>query len=202
MLDVMDIVLFAFLVATAWGVARVRDLFAASMLLSLFSLLTAGLFMVMDAVDVAFTEASVGAGISTVLFLSTLSVTRRQEARRRSDPRRRRAAMVLVLLVGALLVWGTLDMPAFGDPEAPVHVYMAPRFVEESPKEIGIPNMVTAVLASYRGYDTFGETTVVFTAAIGVLLLLSRRRDEDVGDEKTEPEDREEDSGTEGGGEA
>lgn len=173
----MDLLLFAFLVATAvWGVSRVRDLFAATMLLSLFSLLSAGLFMVMDAVDVAFTEASVGAGISTVLLLATLSLTRRREKRRKRvfDP----VAFALVTAAGALLLWGTQDMPRYGDPDAPVHTYMAPRFLQESVREVGPPNIVTSVLASYRGYDTFGETTVVFTAAIGALLLLTglRRR--------------------------
>ena len=39
-----------------------------------------------------------------------------------------------------------------------------------------MPNVVTAVLASYRGYDTLGETTVVFTAGAGVIALLRRRR--------------------------
>lgn len=174
----MDVLLFAFLVVTAaWGVARLRDLFAATMMLSLFSLLSACLFMVMDAVDVAFTEAAVGAGISTVLFLATLSLTRRREVRRerRFDP----LALCLVLAVGALMLWGTQDMPDYGDPDAPIHTYMVPRFLEQSDDEVGPPNIVTSVLASYRGYDTFGETVVVFTAAVGALLLLAgRRRDE------------------------
>ena len=175
----MDVVLFAFLVATAvWGVSRLRDLFAATMMLSLFSLLSACLFMVMDAVDVAFTEAAVGAGISTVLLLATLSLTRRRETRRAKpfDP----LAFALVLAVGALLLWVTQDMPDYGDPNAPIHTYMAPRFLELSDDEVGPPNIVTSVLASYRGYDTFGETTVVFTAAIGALLLLTglRRRED------------------------
>ena len=177
-LELMDVLLFAFLVVTAaWGVARLRDLFAATMMLSLFSLLSACLFMVMDAVDVAFTEAAVGAGISTVLFLATLSLTRRREARRerKFDP----LALCLVLAVGALMLWGTGDMPDYGDPDAPIHTYMVPRFLEQSDDEVGPPNIVTSVLASYRGYDTFGETVVVFTAAVGALLLLAgRRRDE------------------------
>ena len=49
--------------------------------------------------------------------------------------------------------------------------------LRDTPREFGhIPNVVTVVLASYRGYDTFGETTVIFTAGIGVLLLLGMRR--------------------------
>ena len=66
-------------------------------------------------------------------------------------------------------------MPHFGDPQAPIHEHVAPRYIYTSPTEIGIPNMVTSVLASYRGYDTLGEVTVVFTAGVGVLVLLGAR---------------------------
>ncbi|MEM9554989.1 MAG: DUF4040 domain-containing protein [Acidobacteriota bacterium] len=180
----MDVLLFGFLLVTAIGIVRTRDLFAAAMLGSLFSLLSAGLFMVMDAADVAFTEAAVGAGISTVLFLATLGLTHKNE---RDRPGPRMVPLLVVTATGALLVWGTLDLPEYGDPDAPAHTYMTPRFLDETPREIGIPNIVTAVLASYRGYDTFGEATVVFTAALGVLLLLSNRRREDGEEESTEP---------------
>ena len=72
-------------------------------------------------------------------------------------------------------------MPHLGAPDAPIHSHVAPRYIEESPREIGIPNVVTSVLASYRGYDTLGETAVVFTAGIAVLVLIGRgfRRRED-----------------------
>ena len=139
------------------------------MLSGIFSLLSASLFVVLDAVDVAFTEAAVGAGISTVLMLATLTLTATQE---KSSDRFQILPLVVVLLTGTALIYGTLDMPRYGDPEAPIHHHVAPRYINSSPSEIGVPNMVTSVLASYRGYDTLGETTVIFTAGIGVLLLL------------------------------
>ena len=80
----------------------------------------------------------------------------------------------MVLVTGGALVYGTLDMPRFGDPANVVHHHVADHYIEESGHEIGIPNIVTSVLASYRGYDTMGETTVIFTAAVAVLLLLAR----------------------------
>ena len=79
-------------------------------------------------------------------------------------------------------------MPSFGDPNAPAQLHVKPEYLERSVHEIDVPNVVTAILASYRGYDTLGETAVVFTAGIGVLLLISglgRRRREDQ-DEDTE----------------
>ncbi|MDH4294558.1 MAG: cation:proton antiporter, partial [Betaproteobacteria bacterium] len=57
-----------------------------------------------------------------------------------------------------------------------IHTHVVPRYINDGPKETGVPNVVTAVLASYRGFDTLGETTVVFTAGIGVIALLRRRR--------------------------
>jgi multicomponent Na+:H+ antiporter subunit B len=103
-------------------------------------------------------------------MLATLSLTSRQEHLKHSRPRP--LALVVVLLTGAALVYATFDMPRYGDPKAPIHHHVAPRYIERTGDEIGVPNMVTAVLASYRGYDTWGETAVIFTACVGVLLLL------------------------------
>src|SRR3546814_5773654 len=70
-------------------------------------------------------------------------------------------------------------MPAFGDPNAPAMLHIAPEYIAGARDDIRMPNIVAAILASYRGYDTLGETAVVFTACVGVLLMLGRRRRED-----------------------
>ena len=173
MSTVVDIVLFTLLAAAGLALLKVRNLFAVVMLAGIYSLLSAGLFTVMDAVDVAFTEAAVGAGISTVLFLAALALAGHHENKPGHTPL---LPMIVVVVTGGALVYGTMDMPGFGDPANPVHHHVANHYLEESPHEIGIPNVVTAVLASYRGYDTMGETTVVFAAAVGVMLLLSGAR--------------------------
>jgi multicomponent Na+:H+ antiporter subunit B len=147
------------------------------MLFGIYSLLSAALFVALDAPDVAFTEAAVGAGISTVLMLATLALTKRHErAHERHHKRPHWLPLAVVFVTGAALVYGTLDMPEFGDAANPVHGHVAPRYLEESGAEIGIPNVVTSVLASYRGYDTLGETAVIFTAGMGVLVLLGSAR--------------------------
>ena len=232
------------LAVTAVAIAQTRSLLVATMLLGIFSLIGAGWQVVLDAPDVAFTEAAVGAGISTVLLLAALHHTTDNES-----PARRFDVwpLLMALLTGGMLIYGTLGMPEYGDPDAPIHHHVAPAYIagtvgnhpatvgakrvlpvqpptdqaasadhpdahstestrhagvaadhgteedgsgdhgEAHGHEIGVPNLVTAVLASYRGYDTLGETTVIFTAGIGCLALLGgRRRDED------------EDDGTEG----
>jgi len=174
MIDVIHIVLFTFLAVIAIAIIRLKDLFAAVMLMGIFSLLSASLFTVMDAVDVAFTEAAVGAGISTILMLATLSLTTSKESTLYQRPQP--LALIAVILTGAALVYATFDMPRYGDPAAPIHHHVADHYIRDTEAEIGVPNMVTAILASYRGYDTWGETTVIFTACVGVLLLLGGGR--------------------------
>jgi multicomponent Na+:H+ antiporter subunit B len=143
----------------------------------------AAIFTRLNAVDVAFTEASVGAGITSVLMLAALSRTRRYEYRYMGMGKRNPSALflkvislVLVTITGAVLVYGTIDMPEFGDPDAPANKHVSPRYIEESHHETAEKNMVSAILASYRGYDTLGETTVIFTAGIGVILLLRQSK--------------------------
>ncbi len=174
MIELVHIVLFTFLAVIAIAIIRLRDLFAAVMLMGIFSLISASLFTVMDAVDVAFTEAAVGAGISTILMLATLSLTSSRESMRFARPQP--MALVAVILAGAALIYATFDMPRYGDPAAPIHHHVANYYIERTDHEIGVPNMVTAILASYRGYDTWGETTVIFTACVGVMLLLGGAR--------------------------
>ncbi len=178
MTTLINILLLGLMVVTAIAAVRMKNLFAAVMLTGLYSLLTALWFIILDAVDVSFTEAAVGAGFSTVLMLGTLSLTCSKEKQLNHPPL---LPLFVVLITGALLVYGTLDMPAFADPEAPIHTHVAPHYIEKSREEIDVPNIVTSVLASYRGFDTLGETVVIFTAGIGVLLLLGigRRREEE-----------------------
>jgi multicomponent Na+:H+ antiporter subunit B len=167
----IDIALFTILAATGVAIARIRQLFAVAMLSGIFSLTSACIFVMQDAVDVAFTEAAVGAGMVTVLLLGALALTRSRE--KVTPTSRSLPAMLVAAATGAMLIYASQDLPAFGDPGAPVHTHpVTERYLVTSAEEIGVPNAVTSVLASYRGYDTFGEVVVIFTAAIAVLMLL------------------------------
>ncbi|MGI9498748.1 MAG: DUF4040 domain-containing protein [Geminicoccaceae bacterium] len=181
MIDLIDMALLLIMLVTALGFVFIRNLFAIVMLSGIFSLTAAVLYVVMDAVDIAFTEAAVGAGIATVLGLVTLSLTGKPDEAPSS--RSNIGPFLITMLTGAVLINATFDMPNFGDPEAPVHQHVAPRYIQQSGAEIGVPNIVTSVLASYRGYDTLGEVTVIFTASVGVVVLIGhtrrRRRDDD-----------------------
>ena len=164
--------LLTLLFITAVAIVRTRNLFVAVMLLGIFSLLIAANFFILDAADVALTEAAVGAGISTVLFLGALALTSEHE---RVVTKHKALSVAIVVSATLVVLYATFDKPTFGDPNAPVHQHVAPWYLENVPELIDIPNVVTAVLGSFRGYDTLGEVFVVFTAGIGVLFLLSAR---------------------------
>jgi len=166
------IFLLTLLVITALAVVRTRNLFVAVMLLGIFSLLIAANFLLLDAADVALTEAAVGAGISTVLFLGALALMSERE---HAATPHRWLSLAVVISATLVVLYATFDKPTFGDPDAPVQRHVAPWYLEKTPEYIDVPNVVTAILASFRGYDTLGEVFVVFTAGIGVLFLLSAR---------------------------
>jgi len=190
---ILDVVLLALLVLTAIATVEMRNLYSAVMMFSIYSLLMACFWMTMDAVDVAYAEAAVGAGISTILLIGTLVLTGSQETVRRAfSP----AALAACLLCGALLVYGTLDMPAFGDRNAPAHTHPIYEGYtrQDVPKDPAgksgqvaadhnsnffhghVPNQVTSVIVAYRAYDTLFEAVVILTAGLSMILLLRGRK--------------------------
>lgn len=240
----IDAVLLFLVALTALAAVTLRNLVASVMMLAIYSLLLALVWINMDAVDVAFTEAAVGAGISTILLLGALVLAGNRETKHRPI---HWPALIAVLITGAALVYGTVDMPSFGDPNAPVHQHpIARAFTQQNiakhdpehpigfdelerafiKKHAGkhdehghddhghddhaedghghdsheehdahggggshggghhrddyfhghVANMVTAVIVTYRAYDTMFETAVIFTAGLGLILLLRGRR--------------------------
>jgi multicomponent Na+:H+ antiporter subunit B len=171
----INMVLLTLLAIITIGIVRVRNLFAVVVLSIAYSFLMASVMIVLDAVDVAMTEASVGAGISTVLVLGALYLTKVEEA-----PPRFPVTIPLTVAIGtgAMLIYGSFGLPAFGTIGQPVNTGVGAEYLAQNMHDTGIPNVVTAVLASYRGFDTLGETAVIFVAGIGVLLLLRRWRTE------------------------
>ena len=85
-------------------------------------------------------------------------------------------SLISAVVVGVALIYGTMDMPEWGDPQSPASTHVSPYYLEHSLEHAATPNVVTTVLADYRGYDTLGETTVIFTAGVAVVLLLRNRR--------------------------
>ncbi|MCF6292028.1 MAG: Na(+)/H(+) antiporter subunit B [Robiginitomaculum sp.] len=167
---IIDLILISMLLVVGISIVRLNNLFVIVMLYGVYSLLAATWFVSLDAVDVAFTEAAVGAGISTVLMLGAMLLTSREA--KPTTPIRRWGSLLIVGVTGIALIYATFDMPAFGDPNSPANSYVGLMYLKATITDISIPNVVTAILASYRGFDTFGEVVVVLTAGLGVMLIL------------------------------
>jgi multicomponent Na+:H+ antiporter subunit B len=167
---IIDIALLAMLVIIAGAIVFTRSLLASILLMSVYSLVVAVWFVVLDAPDVAFTEAVVGAGVSTIVLLGATLL-----ARQETEKRNWRSIIVPLLVAlgtGAILIYAAIGLPEFGDAASPANSHVGRGYLQTTPTEIGVPNVVTAVLASYRGFDTLGEAVVIFAAGIGVALML------------------------------
>ncbi|MDA0811292.1 MAG: Na(+)/H(+) antiporter subunit B [Verrucomicrobia bacterium] len=82
-------------------------------------------------------------------------------------------ALFAVVLTGALLLYATGDFPAWGSVHSPANGgELSSHYIENVRTETKVPNIVTAVLADYRSYDTMFETVVVFVAGIAIIALL------------------------------
>ena len=170
---ISELVINAFLVTVMLGIGiallRTRTVIFTVVLTSAYSLIAALMFITLDAVDVAFTEASVGAGISTILFLAAMAYLPKEEEENLNS---QILPSISCIVLGGILIWCSYDLPEIGLLSSPIHQHIVPDYILGTRDDIDIPNIVTAVLASYRGYDTFGETIVVFTAGVAVLALL------------------------------
>jgi multicomponent Na+:H+ antiporter subunit B len=168
-----EIPLLVLLIMTAAGAILVKDLISAVFILGSYSFVLALVWAWLGAVDVAFVEAVVGAGLATVFFLMTLFGTAPK------DSHIRRPALPFIVfvgfpLLGLLLLYAAEDLPRFGDPESPPSVHVSPEYITSSLQETNTPNVVTSVLMDYRAFDTLIETAVIFTAGIACALLLRR----------------------------
>lgn len=169
-----EIPLLVLLLMTAAGAILVKDLVPAVFILGSYSFSLALVWAMLGAVDVAFVEAVVGAGLATVFFLLTLFGTAPRDTRIRRPPAPWAAKLGLPIL-GFLLLYGASDLPRFGDPDSPASTHVSPYYLENSLQDTLTPNVVTSVLMDYRSFDTLIETVVIFTAGIACAAVLRRR---------------------------
>lgn len=167
--------LLALIVLAVWAL-RSRDLLVAAMILSVYSFLMAIIYAELNAPDVALTEAAVGAGITTVLFLLAIRKTRRTEEED-GDTGIRYGPLCIVIAIGAILALAVAGMPAFGSPDSPGATVTGDLYLEEGEGQTGVTNIVTAIIAYYRAFDTLGEVTVVFAVGTAIVGLFLGRRE-------------------------
>lgn len=169
----LELALVGFVIACAAAAALLRDVLAAVIAFSAYSLGVAIIWVVLRAPDVALTEAAVGAGVMTVLLLLTIARTVRpvdEATLERVDIGALAAAIALVAVLSTTL----LALPPVGAHAPGSAGEVSAYYLENAYEETGVQNVVTAVLASYRGFDTLGEAVVVYAAGAGILVVLQR----------------------------
>lgn len=154
----------------------ITDLMNAAIVFGAYSFLMCLIWTGMGAVDVAFTEAAVGAGVSTVFLIACIYNTQRTIRYNAWDISLKVFAGIICVIVGALLISAIPDFPQWGDPSSPANNNVSKYYVEHSISDTHVPNVVTAVLADYRSFDTMMETGVVFVAGLAIFSLLRRRK--------------------------
>ncbi|XVN43440.1 MAG: DUF4040 domain-containing protein [Candidatus Rickettsia vulgarisii] len=145
---------------------------------SVFSLLISISYLLMDAPDVAMTEVALGSCLSSCVFLSFLN---RLPKPHRHDLKHTRliSSSIICLIFIIILPYAGFNLPEYGSTDSPLQNHLTKYYIENTQQDIGIPSFITALLASYRGYDTLGETIVILIAGISVLLLFSKKLEKD-----------------------
>jgi multicomponent Na+:H+ antiporter subunit B len=170
----LELVLLAFVLASAIGAALIEDVLGAILAFAAYSLGISIIWIFLQAPDVGLTEAAVGAGVMTILFLLAVANTAREPTSRTFEAIGWRSVVLVGAFVGVLAVV-LPALPPIGDPQAPVVSYrVTEHYLATSYEATGVKNAVTAVLAAFRGLDTLGEAIVVFTAAVAALVVFDR----------------------------
>ncbi|PKN48734.1 MAG: sodium:proton antiporter [Actinobacteria bacterium HGW-Actinobacteria-6] len=93
---------------------------------------------------------------------------------------KRALTIAMLVLLAMPLLYAMSQLPPHGSATSPAYTHISPRYLERGPEEAGAENVVTDVILNYRGFDTNGEVTVIFTslAAVLAVLLAGRKGDE------------------------
>ena len=164
-----------FLLLVIFKIIRTVENVSLVALSSLVSILLVLIYLSMDAPDVAMTETSVNVCLSTLISLAALKKLGKQ----RSDDIGQNSifgdvlALFLCLTIAIFFIYISLDLKEFGAPWARIHNQVGKFYIDNTMQDLGIASIVCAILASYRGFDTMGETAVIASAVIAVLYILS-----------------------------
>jgi multicomponent Na+:H+ antiporter subunit B len=170
----VELALLVFVLGCALGAAVLRDVLSSVIAFAAYSLGVSIIWIVLQAPDVALTEAAVGAGVMTILFLLALANTSRPSDDRLFESISLKTAVVVLAFV-AVMATTVPALPAIGGTDNPVvDGEVSQYYLDNAYDQTQVHNAVTAVLAGYRGLDTLGEAVVVFVAGIATLSVLRR----------------------------
>jgi len=162
------------LLITCFWLIRSRNLIESIIVMSVFSLFIGICYLFMDAPDVAMTETALGACLSTCVLLNVAKIVGEDVGKLKKL--NTVLATILCTFFVIILAWASLDLPVFGAQDSAIQTHLTKYYLENTRTDIAIPSFVAAILASYRGYDTLGETTVILIAGLAVLVIVSQKK--------------------------
>lgn len=171
MFELLNLIMLLLLVSISITIAFSKNLLNSVILFSIFSLIMALEYLILSAPDVAITEAAVGVGIGTILMLSVIS---NLDENIRINKKKMLYSLLVIIPTTFALFYDIGTLPQIGASDAPVNNHVIPYYINNTYEDMAIPNIVTAILANYRAFDTLGETYVIFIAAISVLTILKK----------------------------
>lgn len=164
------------LVVTSVALVMSKDLLSSLVVMSWFGVLISICYLLMDAPDVAMTETALGACLSGCVLLNLVKIFG-QDTGKVASKSRIFLSLLLCLSFISIMGFVGMNLPLYGDDNTPLHSHLTKYYLENTKDEIGVPSFVAAILASYRGYDTLGETAVILIAGLAVLLILAKRKE-------------------------
>ena len=158
----------------AVAIVHSTSLLSAVILTTAMSILCALLYAIMAAPDVALTEASIGACVTTCFLLATLKYVNKDTDKLNIDY----LSMGICIALFIAIIFHSLGLHEYGYVDSLTNGGAVAYYKENFGKDTGLLSIVNSILASYRGFDTFGETLVIFVAGVSLLLILGKKNQE------------------------
>lgn len=134
---------------------------------SAFSLFTVVMYLILDAPDVAMTEVAVSVLVSVFAALAIKSIYKNYyQFEEKFNP----ILFLLMMIFAGIFIYACMDMPEFGKP------VINSIYFKNNKEDVGVPSVVTAILAGYRGYDTLLETIVILLGGVSILLVSEQNK--------------------------
>lgn len=162
----LEIVFLLILIICAVAILVSNNLISITIYSGVFSMAITLVYLLMAAPDVAMTESSIGALISTAMLIKAMQITNLKITHDKYLTVKNVTGFFLLALFALMMIYAFAELPDYGQVYSPVNSYISRDYIKNTPVEIGIPSSVAAVLASYRGFDTLGETLVIMIAGI------------------------------------
>lgn len=163
-------ILLGFMIIGAIFALHAKDLLSAVIAAGIVGYSLVICFLLLKAPDLAIVQIVVET-ITLIIMVAVVLDSTREELKVKID-RQQIINISLAFIFMLVLIFFFMQATKMLNPFGEHTLRMASAYVGETAAKTGAANLVTGVLFDFRGYDTLGEATILFTAALGVLTIL------------------------------